>query len=523
MKKNDLIELEITDISNDGNGVGRFFGDTSKNPACGQMIHRESGGSAPPFHTIPPDQSDVSDSPVTYADKHGMAVFVPFTAPGDRLICRIARVQKSYAFGIMDSLVASSALRRENDCPDFGKCGGCSLRHLDYRAECAVKQGWVTGNMKRIGKTDAAILPILPSPCESRYRNKAIYPIALVDGEVATGFYARRSHRVIPHSDCLLQPRLFTDIRDRVVDFLRRHAIPIYDEATHRGLVRGLFLRMGEVTGEVMVCLVVNGDTLPHADTLVSELVTAFPQIKTVLLNINTRQTNVVLGAKNRILSGSGTITDALCGLRFALSPQSFYQVNRAATEKLYAVAAGYAGLTGHETLLDLYCGVGTIGLSMADRAGQVIGVEIVPEAVENARANAAANQITNARFIVGDAAEAAEQLAAEGIRPDVVVVDPPRKGLTPALIDTIVGMAPRRVVMVSCDSATAARDVALFAAQGYVTREVQPVDMFPRSAHVETVALLSKLKSATSIEVKINLDEMDLTQTESKATYDEI
>lgn len=448
MNKNDLITLEITDISSEGNGVGRY---------------------------------------------EGMAVFVPFTAPGDRIDCRVAKVQKSFAFGIMDKLLTASPQRQENDCPVFTKCGGCSLRHISYEAECAVKEGWITENMRRIGKTDAAVLPIIPAPNSLRYRNKAIYPIAEVNGRPAAGFYAQRSHRMVPHADCLLQPRLFTDIRDAVLDFLTRYNVSVYDEKTHKGLVRGLFLRMGEATGEVMTCLITNGSALPHADLFVKELTGAFPQIATLALNVNTQRTNVMLGRENRVLHGSGFITDELCGLRFALSPQSFYQINRAATERLYAVTADYASLTGSETLLDLYCGVGTIGLSMAKHAKQVIGVEVVPEAVENARANALVNGIDHARFIAGDAAAAARQLAQEGIRPDVVVVDPPRKGLAPGLIDTIAQMAPTRVVMVSCNSATAARDTALFEAQGYRAKKVQPVDMFSRVAHAECVCLLER------------------------------
>lgn len=303
---------------------------------------------------------------------------------------------------------------------------------------------------------------------------------------IAKALPARRSHRIVPHEDCLLQPELFSHIRRCVVDFINRHSISVYDEQSHKGLVRALFLRRGEVTGEVMLCLVQNGKTLPKQEAFVAELRARFPEISTILLNENTRRTNVVLGEKNVVLYGDGLLRDTLCGLRFELAAQSFYQVNHAAAQLLYERAGALCALSGHEVLVDLYCGAGTIGLSLAAEAGQVIGVDIVPEAIENARRNAALNGITNARFITADAAKAAAALTAEGLRPDVVLVDPPRKGLSPGLIDTIAEMAPERVVMVSCNSATAARDAALFMQKCYTTEQVQPVDMFSRSAHME-------------------------------------
>jgi 23S rRNA (uracil1939-C5)-methyltransferase len=450
VKKNDLITLDITDINTEGNGVGRY---------------------------------------------QGMAVFVPTTAPGDRVRCRIVKVQSRFCYGIAEEIEHPSALRCENDCPVYPRCGGCSLRHISYEAECAIKAGWVAENMRRIGGVTAEVLPILPSPNPMRYRNKAIYPIGRSpNGEVVAGFYARRSHRIVPHSDCLLQPELFSCIRRTVVDFISRHNLSVYDESEHRGLVRALFLRMGEATGEVMLCLVLNGSTLPHADAFVSELRQTHQEISTIVLNENTRRTNVVLGDKTHILYGDGLLEDRLYALRFELSAESFYQVNRSAAQLLYERVGELCNLSGSEVVVDLYCGAGTIGLSLAHKAGQVIGVEIVPEAIENARQNATINGITNARFITGDAAKAAQDLAAVGLRPDVVLVDPPRKGLSPTLIGTIAKMAPERVVMVSCNSATAARDTALFDRQGYTARLVQPVDMFPRSAHVECVVLMSRM-----------------------------
>lgn len=451
MKKNDIIELQITDVTNEGNGVGRH---------------------------------------------DAMAVFVPFTAPGDIIDCRIAKMQSSYAFGIIEGIKSASPQRVENDCAAFPMCGGCSLRHMSYESECAVKQKWVADNMRRIGKTGAEILPIIPSPSSVRYRNKAIYPISIKDGRPVAGFYGKRSHRVIPHEDCLLQPELFSSILSAVLSFIERNNISVYDEESHKGLVRSLFLRIGEETGEVMLCLVINGSVMPKSADFTDEMIKLFPQIKTVLLNENTRITNVVLGYKNRILFGGGTISDKLCGLNYTLSPQSFYQVNHSATELLYGEVGKLCDLKGDETVIDLYCGVGTIGLSLSAMAKRVIGVEIVPEAVKNARDNASANGITNAEFIEGDAAVAAKMLAEQDIKPDVVIVDPPRKGLEPELIDTIVKMGARRVVMVSCNSATAARDIQLFEKLGYEAVSVRPVDMFPRSAHVESVILLRGAKA---------------------------
>ncbi len=448
LQKNDLIPLAVTDITNEASGVGRY---------------------------------------------DGMAVFVPGAAVGDQLEVRIVKVLKSYAYGRIQRILSPSPDRIDDGCPVSRQCGGCSLRHLSYDAECRIKQGWVTEHFRRIGGLDPAVLPIQPSPAQSGYRNKAQYPIRRgPDGRVQIGFFAPRSHRVVENHFCDLQPRFFGEILELVQHFLGKYRISVYDELSHQGLVRHLFLRWGEKTGQVMVCLVINGHSLPHADQLVQTLTETFPQIASIQLNFNQAKTNVILGPQCRVLYGSPVILDVLCGVEVSLSPLSFYQVNRSGAEKLYRIAADFAGLTGKELLLDLYCGAGTIGLSMAHLVREVVGVEIVQEAVENARENARRNGIQNARFFCGDAAKAAQHLAAEGLCPDVVVLDPPRKGCDGALLKTIVEMGPKRIVMISCNSATAARDAAILCQDGYCVRQLQAVDMFPRTAHVECVSLLS-------------------------------
>ena len=450
LAKNSVAEVRITDITQEGNGVGRI---------------------------------------------DGAVVFVPATAIGDLIRVRIVKVTPRCLYGIVEELLEPSADRCASDCPAFPRCGGCSLRHLSYAAECRLKEGWVREAMRRIGGVTAPVLPILPSPQESGYRNKAIYPVAVQNGELRIGFYAKRSHRIVGQQDCRLHPPAFSRIVGAFREWIEINGVSVYDENAHRGLVRALFLRQGEVTEQVMAAVIANGERLPAADDLIARLRNACPQLVSVILNVNREKTNVLLGKTCRTLWGSDTIEDVLCGLRFSLSPLSFYQVNRAGAERLYGVAKDFAALTGGETLVDLYCGAGTVGLSMADGAKALIGVEIVPQAVENAEANAAANGVSNARFLCADAAKAARMLEEEGLRPDVVVVDPPRKGLSPDLIETVSRMAPRRVVYISCNPATAARDLALFAKTGYETEKIQPVDMFPRAGHVETVVLMSRVK----------------------------
>ncbi len=455
----------------------------------------------------------------------GMAVFVPGTAVGDRCAVRIVKVLRKYAFGRLEKLLVPSPDRIAPDCPVAAQCGGCVYRHIRYKAELQIKTQRVRDALERIGGLqDFQMEPILAAPDRCRYRNKCQLPIGLSrDGALQLGFYAVNSHRIVNTESCLLQPEAF----DRAAAAFRRwYAVSgesVYDEASHSGVLRHLYMRRGEMSGEMMVCAVANGAALHEEALLVEMLREAVPEITGVLLNINREKTNVVLGKTCRTLWGKDTITDTLCGLEFEIAPHAFYQVNRTQAERLYGKAAEYAGLTGAETLLDLYCGTGTIGLSMAKNAKKLIGAEIVPAAVENARRNAERNAIQNAEFLCADAAEAARILFERGEKPDVIVIDPPRKGCDSALIATIAAMRPKRVVYVSCDPATLARDLKLFGESGYKTEAVTPVDLFPGTAHVETVVLLSKLNTKQHIEVELNLDELDLTSAESKATYDEI
>ena len=455
----------------------------------------------------------------------GMAVFVPGTAVGDRCAVRIVKVLRKYAFGRLEKLLAPSPDRIAPDCPVAAQCGGCVYRHIRYEAELRIKTQRVRDALERIGGLqDFQMEPILAAPDRCRYRNKCQLPIGLSkDGALQLGFYAVNSHRIVNTESCLLQPEAF----DRAAAAFRRwYAVSgesVYDEASHSGVLRHLYMRRGEMSGEMMVCVVANGAALHEEALLVEMLREAVPEITGVLLNINREKTNVVLGKTCRTLWGKDTITDTLCGLAFEIAPHAFYQVNRTQAERLYGKAAEYAGLTGAETLLDLYCGTGTIGLSMAKNAKKLIGAEIVPAAVENARRNAERNAIQNAEFLCADAAEAARILFERGEKPDVIVINPPRKGCDSALIATIAAMRPKRVVYVSCDPATLARDLKLFGESGYKTETVTPADMFPGTAHVETVVLLSKLNTKQHVEVELNLDELDLTAAESKATYDEI
>ena len=448
LKKNDIIDLYIEDITNEGSGVGRF---------------------------------------------DGQAVFVPYTAPGDKIKARIVKVAPRYCFGIIAEVNAPSACRSDDSCTAFGKCGSCSLRHISYDEELRIKNGWVMENMRRIGKLEPPVTDALPSPMVDRYRNKAVYPIKSIDGKPVIGFFAKRSHRVVTCDDCLLHPEFFGDICSAVQQWLEKYNLSVYDEVSHSGLIRSLFIRHAEATGEVMVVVIANGAAVPSQQQLIDTVTKACPKVCSVMLNVNCQKTNVLLGRESKLLWGKDNITDTLCGLNFSISPRSFYQVNRQGAQRLYGVAADFAELKEGETLLDLYCGTGTIGLSMAHKAGQLIGVEIVAEAVENAKQNALQNGVENARFICGDASGAAAMLEKEGLRPDVIVIDPPRKGSTPELIETIVKMAPDRVVMVSCDSATAARDAGIFDSMGYKLQKLQAVDMFPRTNHIECVLKLCR------------------------------
>lgn len=467
------------------------------------------------------DGSGVAHSP------EGEAVFVPGTAPGAEAQIRIVKDCGRYAYGILDQLLTASPDRIPVDCPAAGRCGGCSLRHLDYAAELRAKQENVEDAFRRIGGLDLSVLPTLPSPEVDRYRNKVQFPVGRdADGAPCIGFYAGRTHRIIPCPDCKLQPAVLNEIAQALCRFFAAHDIAPYDEQTGQGLVRHLFLRRGAHSGQIMVCLVCTRPQLPHSEQLVAELCAQFPAIATILLNVNSKNTNVILGSKTLTLYGPGTIEDTLCGVPVRLGPLSFYQVNTLAAEQLYRTAAQMAQLAPGQLLLDLYCGMGTIGLSMAEQCGSLIGVEIIPEAVDSAKANAAQmgpEVAAKSRFLCADAGQAATQLAAEGLHPDVVMLDPPRKGCDEATLSAVVQMSPQRVVYVSCNPATAARDAAWLQQHGYYAQTVQPVDLFPRTKHCEAVLLLTKLHVDRHIEVDVSMDELDVTAAESKATYNEI
>ncbi len=428
-------------------------------------------------------------------DYNGMTVFVRGAVTGDHVLAHIIKVKKTYAVGIIKKITQRSPIRIKPQCAVSEKCGGCCFAHISYDAELEIKQTQVEDNFKRIGGLNVPIKPIIPSPDSSRYRNKAQYPVGS-DGRFASiGFYAPMTHRIIDCADCFLQPEDFRRVVDIFRDWIREKKIRAYDEVSGKGLLRHIYIRKGFATGEIMVCLVVNGREVPFIDELVEVLKDEIEGLRSVIVNINTKNTNVVLGSECVTVYGSDYITDELCGLKFNISPLSFYQVNHDGAEILYTKAEEYAALTGAETLVDLYCGTGTIGLTMAKDAKQLIGVEIVEQAIENAKKNAELNGIENARFICGDASKAAEILLEEGIRPDVVILDPPRKGCDGALVETVSKMAPKRIVYVSCDSATLARDCARFLEVGYEVEEATPVDMFPRTGNVETVAILKNVR----------------------------
>ncbi len=421
----------------------------------------------------------------------GMAVFVKGALRGERAEVFIEHVGHSAAWGRVARLIEPSPARIEPDCPYYGSCGGCQFRHMTYAEELEAKRRRVEDALRRIGGAELPVPVIYGAENTLRYRNKVQFPVA--DG--AIGYYQGRTHRVVDIEDCLLQPELDTVCRAAMKEWMEQYHVPAYSEKTGKGLVRHLFLRTNSA-GEALCCVVANGDQLPHEEELVGCLRAAAPTLGGVVLSVNTRKTNVILGTEYRTLWGRDWLEEELCGHRFRLSVPSFFQVDRAQAEVLYGRALEFAGLTGSETVVELYCGIGTISLTLAERAKQVIGVEAVPQAVADARENARRNGLEGkAQFECGDAGELAAKLERKGVRPHVVVVDPPRKGLAVEVTDTIARMAPERVVYVSCDPATLARDVKRFAALGYEARRAEAVDLFPRTAHVETVVLMSRVE----------------------------
>lgn len=447
IKKNDIINIDITGISSDGNGVGKF---------------------------------------------DGFTVFVPMTDVGDNVDVHIIKVTKSYAVGKIERINTFSQNRCENNCESYSKCGGCCFRHITYEKELEYKRDYVASNMKRIGKLDIEVTPVVPCDYSERYRNKAVYPVQKKDGRLQIGFFSKHSHRIVECDDCKLQPSIFSEIIKVLKDFFEDNDYSVYDEQTNSGVLKHIFLRKGAVSEEIMVCFVINADKLPMCNEIVSLLTQKFNSIKSISININKSVGNAILSEKNRTIYGEDVICDTLCDVKLDISPLSFYQVNHNTAEKIYKKAAEIANLKPDDILLDLYCGTGSIGLSMAHKVKKLIGVEIIPQAVENATKNAANNGITNASFICADAKEAVKRLHREGIAPTVVILDPPRKGCELSVIETVVSMKPQRIVMISCDSATLARDLSAFAEFGYRAEKVIPHDMFPRTNHIECVTCLN-------------------------------
>ena len=456
----------------------------------------------------------------------GIAVFVPGLLPGERARVRIVKPEKRYAFGRIEELLEKSPNRAEPFCPIYKRCGGCVCQHMTYETSLAFKRRQVQDLLERVGGLSIEVPPVLGMAHPFGYRNKGAYPVAQVGGTPACGFFAPRSHDLIPlpQNGCAIQGEDSAKATQAVLAWMRQNNVPAYDELTGRGLVRHIMTR-STTHGELMVVLVVTRADIPKAGQLIELLKAAVSGLCSICLSINSHRTNVILGTDIRVLWGKGTMEDTLCGLRFSVSPLSFFQVNPAQTEKLYGLALEYAGLTGSETVVDAYCGAGTISLLLAQKAKKVIGIEIVPEAIQNANENAVRNHIENAEFRVGATEELLPRLVADGLRPDVIVLDPPRKGCDPAVLDAIIAAAPKRVVYVSCGAPTLARDAKLLAEGGYTAEKVQCVDMFCWTGAVETVMVLSKLSDAEHIDIKLDMSELDVTPAEdhASATYDEI
>jgi len=451
VSKGQEMELEITGLGSSGEGVGRF--------------------------------KDV-------------AVFVPGSLPGETVRARAEFVKKSFVNASLSEIVKHSPDRVVPVCPVYKECGGCQLQHLSYEAELKEKQRQVKDALERIGHLKGlTVLPTIGSDSPLYYRNKMQFPVSGTKGRLQIGCFALNTHRVIDVTDCCIQKKKNNEIAAVVRLWMKEYKIPPYDEDKRTGIVRHVMGRVGVHTGEIMVCLVTARETVPHLKELVKMLKSAIPGIKSVVQNVNTRSTNVILGEKTKLIAGELTIKDKIGPLKFNISAQSFFQVNSEQAEKLYNTALDFAALKGKETVVDLYCGTGTITLFMAQKAKQVLGIEIVPSAIRDAKKNARANHIDNADFLLGDAAAEMPRLAAEGLRPDVVILDPPRAGCEEKVLAAIVKVRPGRVVYVSCNPATLARDLEYLCARGFTVNKVQPCDMFSRTHHVETVVALSGKK----------------------------
>ena len=481
MQKNEIVKVKIEDIGVGGEGIGKVDGYT---------------------------------------------LFIKDAIIGDVVEAKVMKAKKNYGYArLMNVLTPSKDRVEEPVCPMARKCGGCQIQEMKYPAQLAFKESKVRGNLERIGEVPGELLDQIMHPAVGmdgegmqpfRYRNKAQFPIGTdKDGRVIAGFYAGRTHSIIENTDCALGVEVNEEILNCILDFMEEFKIPAYDEVKHKGLVRHVLLRYGFKTDEIMVCLVINGKTIPHCHDLVGRL-RQIPGMTSITLSTNTAKTNVIMGDTIRLLWGQEFITDYIGEIKYQISPLSFYQVNPVQTEKLYGLALDYAGLTGNEAVWDLYCGIGTISLFLAKKAKQVYGVEIVPQAIDDAKNNAKINDITNAEFYVGKAEEVLPEYYkeyekthnGETAHADVIVVDPPRKGCEESLLQTIVDMQPEKVVYVSCDSATLARDVKFLRANGYELKDVTPVDQFPHTVHVETVVLLSHKKPDGHINVKVEFGE---------------
>ncbi len=506
--KNDIVTVKIEDIGTEGEGIGKL---------------------------------------------EGFTLFVKDAVMGDVVEARLVKVKKNYAYARLEKVLTSSPLRVKPVCPYHKQCGGCQIQAMSYEAQLQFKENKVKNNLVRIGGFDRLFIESVMEPVVGmeqpwHYRNKAQFPVGTdKDGRIITGFYAGRTHSIIANTDCALGVEENEPILQKVLAYMQNEKVSAYDETTGQGLVRHILIRKGFTSGEIMVCLVINGKSLPKEDRLVSTL-REIPGMTSIWLNYNMKNTNVIMGTEGRVLWGQNTITDVIhrrsmeeiksgkdClrydskenapqGITFAISPLSFYQVNPIQTEKLYSLALEYAGLTGEETVWDLYCGIGTISLFMAQCAKEVHGVEIVPQAIEDARKNAERNHIENATFYVGKAEEVLPRLyEEEHIFADVICVDPPRKGCDEACLNTIIKMAPKRIVYVSCDSATLARDLKYLCENGYEIRKVRAVDQFGQTVHTETVVRLSLKKETPKIEVTMEPDEESNYTPEEKATYSKI
>ena len=481
IKKNDCFTVSIEDMSEDGSGIGKL---------------------------------------------DGYIWFIKDAVKGDVVEAKAMKMKKSYGFARLMRVITPSPDRIEPACPVARQCGGCQLQAMSYESQLKFKENKVYNNLRRIGGfTDIPFLPIMGMDEPWRYRNKAQFPFGRnKNGEIVTGFYAGRTHDIIPQEDCLLGVEENKKILESIKEYMIENHVAPYEEETHQGLIRHALIRKGFKTGELMVCVIINGKKLPHSERLVEKLC-RFDGMTSISYSINTDKTNVILGKELVNLYGPGYITDYIGDVKYRISPLSFYQVNPVQTEKLYGTALEYAGLTGGEVVWDLYCGIGTISLFLAQKAKKVYGVEIVPQAIDDARENAKLNGLDNVEFFVGKAEEVLpEQYEKNKVYADVIVVDPPRKGCDEQCLNTIVTMAPKRVVYVSCDSATLARDLKMLCEKGYEVEKVRCCDMFGWTTHIETVCLLSKLHEAKHhVNVTLDMDEMDLTAAERKATYEEI